>query len=253
MVATMAYRDTEIVPIPQVPGAVSVPAPPDWRRLYEQTLERADAAEARAEQLKWAEVAARTDLGFYKSHFQAARRKRLEAVEDAKQACREATALRREVHRLRKAVPEAKAQAAEIDGLPKALRKGYKDQARLRHLLHEALRLHDKLKGRYRSLRTALKRTVDAKEGFKARLRRATAPAAADADLRKALGRSRRQKSALNAVTKENTRLGRTVRRLRCRTGKQETEIAKLRATRTVLSKALYGRRSEMRERPGTG
>ena len=218
----MAYRDTEIVPIPQVPGARSVPAAPDWRRLYEQTLERADAAEARAEQLKWAEVAARTDLGFYKSHFQAARRKRLEAVEDAKQACREAKALRREVHRLR-------------------------------HLLHEALRLHDKLKGRYRSQRIALKRTVDAKEGFKARLRRATAPAAADAELRKALGRSRRQKRALNAVTKENTRLRRTVRRLRCRTGKQETEIAKLRATRAVLSKALYGRRSEMRERPGTG
>ena len=192
----MAYRDTEIVPIPQVPGAASVPAPPDWRRQCEQALERAEAAEARAEELKSAELSARTDLGYWKSQFQAARRKRLEAVEDANQVRRAAKALRREVHRLRKAVPEAKAQAAEIDGLRKALRKGYKDQAQLRHLLHEALRLHDKLKGRYRSLRTALKRTVDAKEGFKARLRR---------------------------------------------------------ATRAVLSKALYGRRSEMRERPGTG
>ena len=85
------------------------------------------------------------------------------------------------------------------------------------------------------------------------RLRRATAPAAADAELRKALRRSRRQKTALNAVTKENTRLRRTVGRLRRRTGTRETEIAKLRATRAVLSKALYGRRSEMRERPGTG
>ena len=28
--------------------------PPYWRRLYEQTLERAEAAEARAEELKWA-------------------------------------------------------------------------------------------------------------------------------------------------------------------------------------------------------
>ena len=249
----MAYRDTEVDPVPHVPDVAWAIAPPDWRRQCEQALERAEAAEARAEELKSAELSARTDLGYWKSQFQAARRKRLEAVEDAKQARRAAKALRREVHRLRKAVPEAKAQAAEIDGLRKALRKGYKDQAQLRHLLHETLRLHDKLKGRYRSLRTALKRTVDAKEGFKARLRRATAPAAADADLRKALRRLRRQKSALNAVTKENTRLRRIVGRLRRRTGKQETQIAKLRATRAVLSKALHGRRSEMRERPGTG
>ena len=249
----MAYRDTEVDPVPHLPRAASVPAPPDWRRLCEQTLERAKAAEARAEELKLAELSARTDLGSYKSLFQAARRKRLDAVEDAKQARREAKALRREVDRLHKAVPEAEAQAAEIHRLRMAVRQGYDNQAQLRHLLHEALRLHDKLKGRYRRLRIALKRSVTAKDGLKARLRRATAPAAADAELRKALRRSRRQKTALNAVTKENTRLRRTVQRLRRRTGKQETVIAKLRATRAVLSKALHGRRSEKLERPGTG
>ena len=243
----MAYRDTEVEPIPHVPAAV------DWQRLYEQTLERAEAAETHAEELKSAELSARADRGFYKSQFQAARRKRLEAVEDARQARREAKALRREFDRLRKAVPEAEAQAAEIRRLRMAVRQGYDDKVQLRHLLHEMFRLHDTLKGRHRRLRAALKRSVDAKEGFKARLRRATAPAAADADLRKALGRSRRQKTALNAAAKENARLRRTVGRLRRRTGKQETEIAKLRATRAVLSKALYGRRSEMRERPGTG
>ena len=174
----MVYRDTKIDLIPHVPGTASVPAPPDWRWQCEQALEWAEAAEARAQELKLAELSARTDAGYWKSQFQAARRKRLEAVEDAKQACRAAKALRREVHRLR-------------------------------HLLHEALRLYDKLKRRYRRLRTALKRTVDAKEGFKARLRR--------------------------------------------RTGNQESETAKLRATRAVLSKALYGGRSEMRKRPSTG
>ena len=249
----MAYRDTEVDPVSHVPDVAWAIAPPDRRRQCEQALERAEAAEGRAEELKSAELSARTDLGFYKSHFQAARRKRLEAVEDAKQARREAKALRREVDRLRRAVPEAEAQAAEIDWQRMAVRKGYADQAQLRHLLHEALRLHDKLKGRYWRLRAALKRSVTAKDGLKARLRRATAPAAADADLRKALGRSRRQKTALNAVTKENARLHRTVRRLQRRTGTQETVIAKHRATRAVLSKALHGRRSEMRERPGTG
>ena len=154
---------------------------------------------------------------------------------------------------MHKAMPKAEAQAAEIDHLRRSLRQAGENQAQLRHLLHEALRLHDKLKGKYRRLRAALKRAVTAKDGLKARLRRLTAPAAADADLRKALGRSRRQKTALNAATKENTRLRRTVARLRRRTGKQETEIAKLRATRAVLSKALHGRKSEMRERPGTG
>ncbi|MCY4565922.1 MAG: hypothetical protein OXE40_15755, partial [Gammaproteobacteria bacterium] len=279
----MAYRDTEVDPIPHLPRAASVPAPPDWRRLYEQTLERAEAAEARAEDLKRAEVTARSEAGTYKGLFKAARRKRLDAVEDASRARRAAknalflerevtrlsrlleeagvdphargreTALRREVHRLRKAVPGAKAQAAEIDRLRKSLWKSYDDQAQLRHLLHEALRLHDKLKGRYRRLRAALKRSVTAKDGLKARLRRATAPAAADAELRKALRRSRRRKTALNAERKENARLRRTVKRLQRRTGKQETVIAKLRATRAVLSKALHGRRSEKRERPGTG
>ena len=253
MVAAMAYRDPEVDPIPHVPDVAWVIAPPDWRRRCEQALERAEAAEARAEELKSAELSARTDAGYWKSQFQAARRKRLEAVEDAKQARRAAKALSREVQRLHKAVPEAKARAAEIDRLRETMRRGYEDQARLRHLFHEAMRLNDTLKHRCRRLRTALKRTVDAKEGFKARLRRATAPAVADADLRKALGRSRRQKTTLNAVTKENTRLRRIVRRLRRRTGRQETEIAKLRAHRAVLSKALHGRRSEMRERPGTG
>ena len=37
--------------------------PPDWRSLYERERERAEAAEARAEELRWAEVRARSDAG----------------------------------------------------------------------------------------------------------------------------------------------------------------------------------------------
>ena len=44
----MAYRDTEVVLVPRVPGAAMLPAP-DWPRLYERAVERAEAAEARAE------------------------------------------------------------------------------------------------------------------------------------------------------------------------------------------------------------
>ena len=90
MVAAMAYRDPEVGPVAHDPGAASLPAPPDWRRLYEQARERAEAAEARAEELKWAEVTARSAAGAWKSQFETARRKRLAAVEDANKARRTA-------------------------------------------------------------------------------------------------------------------------------------------------------------------
>ncbi len=108
-----------------------------------------------------------------------------------------------------------------------------------------------RLRREVRRLQGALRRSVVARDVLRERAR--CAPAGLDAALRKALGRLRRQKRALNAVTQENTRLRRTVGRLRCRTGKQELEIAKLRSTRAVLSKTLYSPRSEKRERPGTG
>ena len=53
-------------------------------------------------------------------------------------------------------------------------------------------------------------------------------------------------------LSKENTRLRRTVAGLERRSAAQETEIAKLRGNRAVLSTALHGRRSEMRARPGS-
>ncbi len=160
MVAAMAYRDTEVDPVPHLPRAASLPAPPDYRRLYEETLERAEAAEARAEELKWAEVAARSDAGSWKSRFEASRRKRREAVEDAKEARRAAKeafaqraevrrlhklladagvesgrysviGLRREIARLRKDVPRAEVQAAKIRKLHKENWKLRVDKAAL--------------------------------------------------------------------------------------------------------------------------
>ena len=46
---------------------------------------RADAAEARAEELRWAEVAARSDAGSWKSRFRSCRRRLSEANEEAKE------------------------------------------------------------------------------------------------------------------------------------------------------------------------
>ena len=212
----MAYRDTEADPVPRFPDAASLSAAPDWRRLYERTLERAEVAEARAEELKWAEVAARSALGSLQWQIKEARRKRIEAVEAANEARRVAKnafsleaevrrlndllahagvashrssviGLRREIVRLRKDVPRAEVQAREI------------------HKLHEANR------------------------------------------------RLRVDQAAMSRLSRENAQLRRTVERLQRRTASRETEIARLRATRAVHSKALYGRRSEKLARPGTG
>ena len=170
----MSYRAPEVDPIPQVPGAACLPAPPDWRRLYERTLERAAAAEARVEELKSAELAARATAGTYKALFKSARRKRLAAVEDAKEARRAAKnafslqaevrrlnnlladagvashrcsviGLRREIVRLRKDVPRAEVQARKIRKLLKANRQLRVDQAALTRLSRENAQLRRRI------------------------------------------------------------------------------------------------------------
>ena len=49
MASAMASWDTEALPVTE--GA-SLPGGPCWRQLYEQALDRAEAAEARSEALK---------------------------------------------------------------------------------------------------------------------------------------------------------------------------------------------------------
>ncbi|MCY4441424.1 MAG: DNA alkylation repair protein, partial [Deltaproteobacteria bacterium] len=49
---------------PSEPGPSSTPR--DWRSLYEEERARGEATEARYEELRWAEVAARSDAGVWK-------------------------------------------------------------------------------------------------------------------------------------------------------------------------------------------
>ena len=220
MVAAMAYCDQAINGLPTLSSERIVtrarskpdpkPGPSDWRGLYEQTLKRAEAAETRAEELKWAEVTARTEAGRWRSQFQAARGKRLEAVEDANEArgaAKDALALKAEVRRLHKLLADAGVESGRYSVL--SLRR------ETAHLRKEVSRL--------------------------------------DAELRKALGRSRCRKALIAELSKENARLRRKVDRSRCRIDTLEAELLKLRATRAVLSKALYGRRSEQQEKPRSG
>ena len=72
----------------------------------------------------------------------------------------------------------------------------------------------------------------------------------ADAELRKALRRSRRQKATIKSLSHENARLRKGAKTLRNRVETLEAQLARLRATGAVLSKALYGRKSEQQEKP---
>ena len=323
---------------------VSVPehAPRDWRSQCERERARADAAEARAEGLRWAEVAARSDGGSWKSRFKACRRRLSEAVEETKEARRTARdvpslqaevarletllseagiasafdtagALRKENARLRKALAASKAREGatgpwpapprrrtvlepspdqketvrslrtELRRLDKEVVRRDKENARLntrldqekerteriretaKKLSSESLRLHREVRilgdseARARSLsdevfwlRHALEVSRAGKEKLKARLAKLRAagamlsklPSDEAAQLRAALRRSRRQKTTIEALRKGNARLRRTVRELETRKAALAVQPAKLRAIRKALESELAGLRA---------
>ena len=96
------------------PKPTPADASQDYLALYERERARAEAAEARCEELRWAEVAARTEAGSWKSRFKSCRSKLDAAVEETKQLRREVKAgapgLHREVTRLRKELSQALAE-----------------------------------------------------------------------------------------------------------------------------------------------
>ena len=95
-------------------------------------------------------------------------------------------------------------------------------------------------------LTIALRKSAIEKEGLEAEL--------ADRPLLPAVFRRLRDRDkAIASLRKANERLGEKIRVLRARNARLEARIAKLRTTRAVLSKALYGSKSEKQDTPGTG
>ena len=77
-----------------------------------------------------------------------------------------------------------------------------------------------------------------------------TSLSAMDAELRRVLRRSRRQKATITLLSRENARLRRTAKGARNRIEALEAELARLRSTGAVLSRRLYGRKSEQQKKP---
>ena len=61
---------------------------------------------------------------------------------------------------------------------------------------------------------------------------------------------SRRQKATIKSLSRENARLRKGAKTSRNRIETLEAQLERLRATRAVLSKALYGRKSEQQDKP---
>ena len=332
------------------PRSAPAVAQRDFQSRYEQQRARAEAAEARCEELRWAEVAARSDAGSWKSRFGSCRRRLSEAVEEAKDLRRAAKAgpslraavarletllseagvasdetgalgaLGKEVVRLREvlAEPEAVTDTAgwrsgeasrdraspeevprlkapirslrtETNRLNKEVARGNKavgelhkklDQEKERaesiretakSLSRESLGLYRELRilrdceARVRSLsdeayrlRHALDVSEAGKDKLKARLAKLRAVGATlsklpfdeAAHLRTVLRRSRRQKTTIKSLSRENARLRKAVKGSRNRVETLEAQLVKLRSTGAVLSRRLYGRKSERQAKP---
>ena len=318
------------------PEAAPASSPRDWRSEYEREHARAereparaDAAQARCEELRWAEVESRARTGSLKWQLDRSRSKLKAAVEETQEVRRtakDALSLQAEVARLEKLLSEAsiepakrrstsaagkerrrlratleraenhkdtiKSLRAERGELRKEVTRLNRDVTRLgkrlareeqaseRHKetirrqfdediqLRAALRRLRDQSDRVRSLseevfwlRIALDGAKARKEALKARLVELRAvgatlsklPSDEAAHLRVALRRSRRQKTTINVLSKENARLRKRAKASRNRIETLEVQLARLRATGAVLSKALFGRKSEKQETPRSG
>ena len=270
------------------PRPTPADASQDYLALYERERARADAAEARCEELRWAEVAARTEAGSWKSRFKSCRSKLDAAVEETKKLRREVKAgapgLHREVTRLRKELSQALAEpsaaatqarkhrlaALEAENLQ--LRKTVQRQARHRETIRrqhgeivrhvaQLRRLRDQSE-QVRSLSAELRWVHLSLEASKHERRKLTArlakfralgatlsrlPFDEAAHLRNVLRRSRRQKTTITRLGKENARLRKAVKAAKAGTEAAHARLARLRAARKTLSKKLSGMDCELR------
>ena len=91
----------------------------------------------------------------------------------------------------------------------------------------------------------ALEKALETREAGVQNLHKARIEA--DAELRKALRRSRRQKATIGSLTREKARLGKRVRVARRRIERLEARLAKLRASRSALPKGIPAARASGR------
>ena len=176
--------------------------------------------------------------------------------------------LDKEVVRWSQAVGESQKKVDSEKERAESIRRSAKMLSRENLGLHRELRYLEKVETRAQSLsdevyrlRHALKLSQGREEKLKARLAKLRAAGATlsklpfdeAAQLRTVLKRSRRQKTMINRLSRKNVRLRRAMKGSRGRIETLEAQLAKLRSSGTVMSKRLYGRKSEQQKKPGSG
>ena len=152
-------------------------------------------------------------------------------------------------------MPRFRALGATLSRLP------FDEAAHLRNVLRRSRRQKTtitrlrKENARLRKSMTAAKAGREAVDARLARLRAARKTlskklSGMDCELRRALCRSRRQKSAIKSLAGENARLRKAVKGTRRRIEALEAQLARLRSTGAVLSRKLFGRKSEQQDKP---
>ena len=151
-----------------------------------------------------------------------------------------------EAAQLRAALRRSRRQKTTIE----ALRK---DNARLRRTMRKLETRKAALEvqpAKLRAIRKALESELAGLRAVRKTLSKSLS--VADADLRRALRRSRRQKATIKSLSRENARLRKGAKTSRNRIETLEVQLERLRATGAVLSRALYGRKSEQQDKPGS-
>ena len=174
---------------------------------------------------------------------------------------KEVTRLNRDVVRLGKRLTREE-QASERH--KETIRRQFDEDIQLRAALRRWRDQSDRVRSLSEEvfwLRIALDGAKAGKEALKAWLVKLRAvgatlsklPSDEAAQLRAALRRSRRQKTTIKSLSRENARLRKRAKASRNRIETLEVQLARLRATGAVLSRALFGRKSEKQETPRSG
>ena len=147
-----------------------------------------------------------------------------------------------EAAQLRTALRRSRRQKATITSFGK-------ENARLRRTVRKLERRQASLEvqpAKLRAIRKALESELAGLRAVRKTLSKSLS--IADAELRRALRRSRRQKATIKSLSRENARLRKGAKASWNRIQTLEAQLARLRATGAVLSKALFGRKSEKQD-----
>ncbi len=255
--------------------------PFDWLSVLEQTQarldeerKRANMLELRAEEQRRAEKASRSRADSYKRQLGTYRVKLKAAREEAKRAGGGVADTPQSRSRAFKALERrVKAQDEEIAGLRFSLRRSVEHLERLEARHRDEIQW---LKGDMDHLRSLLVRVSRdcnrAVDSLQKQLERRLAAAKRRVESREGvIGRLRERNERLRAAVKRVTQRFRSLREiiaglrgevrdlkeanseLTSRVETLQGKIDKLRSTRSVLSRAVYGTRSEQQDKPGTG